>query len=142
VNYLVDVNILVAWGWSDHVEHARVASWIAALPTDELLLTSAIPQLGFVRVSVQRSGGLVTVSEAAETLRGMLALLGERHRFLPDAIDALHWPDWCRSPAQTTNAHLLDLALANSATLATLDTAIPGAMVLPPLTPVRNGFSQ
>ncbi len=133
MNYLVDVNILVAWGWSDHVEHARVASWIATLSPHELLLTSAIPQLGFVRVSVRRSGGLITVSEAAETLRGMLASLGERHRFRSDGTDALHWPDWCISPAQTTDAHLLDLALANSATLATLDTAIPGAMVLPPL---------
>jgi predicted nucleic acid-binding protein len=59
MNYLLDVNVLVAWGWGDHTDHDRVARWIASLPggRSHLLLTSAIPQLGFVRVSVQRSNG-------------------------------------------------------------------------------------
>lgn len=134
MNYLADVNVLVAWGWTDHVEHARVASWIAALPPGEKLMTSAIPQIGFIRVSVQRTRGLVTIFEAAETLEGMLASLGARHQFLCDGINAFHWPDWCTTPTRTTDAHLLDLAKAHSATLATLDTAIPGAFVLPRLT--------
>ena len=30
MKYLLDVNILVAWGWSDHVAHGQTAKWIAA----------------------------------------------------------------------------------------------------------------
>ena len=70
MNYLLDVNVLVAWGWSDHVDHERTAAWIAATRRQRAtkLMTSAIPELGFVRVSVQRTGGRVTVAEATETL--------------------------------------------------------------------------
>ena len=57
MKYLLDVNVLVAWGWSDHVEHERTATWIAAARKQKTttLLTSAIPELGFMRVSVQRT---------------------------------------------------------------------------------------
>lgn len=27
---LLDVNVLVAWGWMDHQDHERVARWIVA----------------------------------------------------------------------------------------------------------------
>lgn len=88
MNCLPDVNVLVAWGWSDHVDHARVARWIASFThgRSHALLTSAIPQRGFVRVSVQRSGGQVTPDLAGKTLAGMLQALGKRHQFLPDDI--------------------------------------------------------
>ena len=68
MNFLLDVNVLVAWGWSDHVDHERTAAWIGVARRRKAtkLMTSAIPELGFVRVSVQRTGGRVTVAEAAE----------------------------------------------------------------------------
>ena len=31
MNYLLDVNVLVAWGWADHIEHRRAASWIQSI---------------------------------------------------------------------------------------------------------------
>jgi predicted nucleic acid-binding protein len=121
MRYLLDVSVLVAWGWSDHVDHARTAIWIAAARKQKTaeLLTSAIPELGFVRVSVQRTEGRVTVEEASRTLAGMLDSLGACHVFLP---------------SQTTDAHLLGLAEAHRARLATLDAGIPGAFLVP--TPV------
>jgi toxin-antitoxin system PIN domain toxin len=131
MKYLLDVNVLVAWGWEDHVEHERVASWIASVAPGNRIFTSAIPQLGFVRVSVQRTGGRVTVAEAGEILAGMLGVLGGRHAFLPDNRESTRWPDWCISAARTTDAHLLALANAHGARLATLDTNIPTAFVLP-----------
>ena len=75
MNYLLDVNVLVAWGWSDHVDHERTATWIATARRQKAtkLMTSAIPELGFVRISVQRTGGRVTVAEATETMAGMVA---------------------------------------------------------------------
>ena len=49
MNYLLDVNVLVAWGWSDHVDHARTVAWIGAARRRKAttLMTSAIPELGF-----------------------------------------------------------------------------------------------
>jgi len=135
MSYLLDVNVLVAWGWSDHVDHERTVAWIAAARRQKAtkLMTSAIPELGFVRVSVQRTGGRVTVPEATETLTGMVAALGARHVLLADDQAARHFPEWCASASRTTDAHLLGLAAAHGVKLATLDTGIPGAYVIPAL---------
>mgnify|MGYP001769967234 CR=1 FL=1 len=133
MRYLLDVNLLVAWGWSDHAEHARAAAWIgrAKRTRGTVLFSSAIPQLGFVRVSVQRTGGQITPADAGEALAGMLASLGTVHQLLSDDQAATVWPAWCRSAGQTTDAHLLALAKAGGAELATLDVGIPGAFVVP-----------
>ncbi len=133
MTYLLDVNVLVAWGWLDHVSHEQTARWIGATSarTGSTLLTSAIPELGFVRVSVQRTGGQVTVKEAGKTLAGMLKALGARHAFLPDDRPANGFPHWCSHASRTTDAHLLQLAEAHGALLATLDTRIPGAFLVP-----------
>lgn len=133
MNYLLDVNVLVAWGWKDHADHDRAARWIKQCKDQSgiRLLTSPIPEIGFVRVSVQRSLGGVTVSEAADVLRGMLKSLGARHHFLPDDVSGTNWPDWCRSAGRTTDAHLAALAREHGCELASLDTEIAGAFVLP-----------
>lgn len=131
MRYLLDVNVLLAWGWSDHSDHRRTSRWIASLAANDLILTSAIPQLGFVRVSVQRTGGLVSVQEAGQVLAGMLECLGTRHRFLPDDCNSFHLPGWCKASSCTTDAHLLLLARDHGAVLATLDTRIPDAFLIP-----------
>lgn len=133
MKYLLDVSVLVAWGWFDHVAHEPTARWIAEVRARKRarLLTSAIPELGFVRVSVRRTGGQVTVKEAARTLAAMLGALGGSHGFLPDDRPAGDFPGWCRGAAQTTDAHLLGLAEAHGARLATLDRGIPGALIVP-----------
>ncbi|MEO5715313.1 MAG: hypothetical protein ABIT37_17680 [Luteolibacter sp.] len=91
MKFLLDVNILVAWGWLDHSEHRRVARWVGDMMAKRnvTLFTSAIPELGFVRVSVQRATGRLTVEEAAESLADMLKSLGRRHRFLADDLSSL-----------------------------------------------------
>lgn len=133
MKYLLDVNVLLAWGWADHADHRRAALWLGAMKQKRgvRLLTSAIPELGFVRVSVQRGGGSVGVKEAAATLSGMLRSLGGSHSFLPDNLPSSGFPAWCASASRTTDAHLLALAMKSKAELATLDTGIPGAFVLP-----------
>jgi predicted nucleic acid-binding protein len=133
MKYLLDVNMLVAWGWADHSDHDRVTKWIEARLTTrgDKLLTSPIPQLGFVRVSAQRSGGHVTPEVSGKVLAGLLAVLGAKHEFLPDDHEAISWPSWCQSAVKTTDAHLLALAAAHGAQLATLDGGIPGAFLLP-----------
>ncbi len=133
MKYLLDVNVLVAWGWSDHVEHERTVIWIASAVKQKatMLLTSAIPEIGFVRISVQRTGGHVTVKEASKTLAGMVNSLGSRHVFLADDRPAGDFPEWCHHASRTTDAHLLQLAEAHGAKLATLDTGISGAFLVP-----------
>jgi hypothetical protein len=51
--------------------------------------------------------------------------------FLADSNDISALPAWVKSPAQTTDGHLLQLASANGAVLATLDERIPGAFLIP-----------
>ena len=133
MNYLLDVNVLVAWGWADHLDHDRVVHWIAAMrkKRNSVLFTSAIPQLGFVRVSIQRCGGQLTVKLASEVLAGMLAVLGKSHRFLADDQASGEFPHWCQAAGQTTDAHLFQLATAHGLKLATLDTGISRAFLIP-----------
>lgn len=136
MNYLLDVNVLVAWGWSDHVDHLRVVTWIRSIlgKRSHRIMTSAIPELGFVRVSVQRGGGRVRLEDGMATLDSMVKSLGSRHRFLPDDLSStLPFPSWCEGASRSTDAHLLRLAERNGLRLATLDGAIPGAFLIPPL---------
>ena len=130
MKYLLDVNTLVAWGWSDHTEHDRAAAWLRAIRARKgvVLFTSAVPELGFVRVSVQRSGGRVSPSEASEVLAGMVQALGKAQEFLADDLTSTGtWPAWCANSQGTTDAHLLLLAKRHGAELATLDAGISGA---------------
>lgn len=96
----------------------------------DTLLTSAIPQLGFVRVSVQRMGGQLSPEAAGEVLSGMLLLLDAVHEFVPDDQGACNWPAWCQTASRTTDAHLLALAKGHGAELATLEKGIPGAFLI------------
>ncbi len=133
MKYLLDVNVLVAWGWEEHADHERVAKWLAfeRSKPDSEFLTSPIPELGFVRVSVQRATGTIAVREACSTLEGMLASLGQTHSFIPDDQRGAELPVWCKVAARTTDAHLLALASAHDAKLVTLDKGIPDAFVVP-----------
>jgi predicted nucleic acid-binding protein len=133
VKFLLDVNVLVAWGWADHADHARVEKWLArerANPAN-LFLTSPIPELGFVRISVQRAEGQISVAEAAEALTGMVTALGRKHSFVSDDTASRQFPEWCTTASRTTDAHLAALATNQGAKLATLDERIPGAFLLP-----------
>ena len=133
MNYLLDVNVLVAWGWGDHPDHDRTGRWIAGARAarSDTLLTSAVPQMGFVRVSVQRSRGSLSPAEAGKRLEKMLRTLGASHGFLADDQTGFDWPAWCTGASHTTDAHLLALAKKHGAGLATLDTGIPGAFLIP-----------
>lgn len=140
--YLLDVNVLVAWGWADHVDHLRVDAWLAGLlgpafRTDAMMepsatvLTTPITELGFVRVSLLRARHGVSLAQASRVLAGLLARLGSAHQFLPDDSPVARLPRWVRDAAQTTDGHLAVLAQAHDAQLATCDTGIPGAFLVP-----------
>jgi len=133
MNYLLDVNVLVAWGWEDHEHHELASRWIKVLKTskaDTKLFTCPITELGFVRVSMYRSSGQVTCHQAGRVLKTMLESLENKHGFLRDEITSYEWPKWCKGASQTTDAHLLQLAENHGAVFATLDKKIPRAYVI------------
>ena len=124
---LLDVNVLVALAWPNHIFHESARKWFRA-QRETGWATCPTTENGFIRVS---SNSRVipeakSPREAALLLRNMIKL--ERHVFWPEessviddrwiSIDAIH------TLRQVTDAHLLSLALRRQGRLATFDRGI------------------
>lgn len=121
---LLDVNVLVALAWPNHVHHRIASSWFLA-HQEEGWATSPITESGFVRVSSN-----VKVIPHAVPPQVAIAMLGKfrslgHHVFWPDDISILASPEVERARIathhQVTDAHLLALAQARGGRLVTLD---------------------
>jgi predicted nucleic acid-binding protein len=130
MTYLLDVNALVALGFSRHEFHDRVAAWLNAEQFPPLA-TCAITELGFVRVLAQAPAYGFTVVQARSLLLRLKKSKIVTLTFLADDHDISYLPPWVKTPKQTTDGHLLELAKANLAVLATLDDKIPGSYLVP-----------
>jgi predicted nucleic acid-binding protein len=128
--YLLDVNALVALGFLNHEFHTRVARWIQSSRPLQLASCS-ITELGFVRVLSQATAYGFTVAQARTLLLRLKRARGSALRFISDAHDVSHLPDWVKAPKQITDGHLSQLASAQGAILATLDENIAGSYVIP-----------
>jgi hypothetical protein len=124
---LLDVNVLVALAWPNHVHHAAALAWF-----DEVgragFATCPVTQSGFVRVSSNKRAipDARSPREAREILRRITALPG--HVFWPDDIEIasnqhIAW-ERLGSHAQVTDAHLLALAIRHGGRLATFDRVL------------------
>lgn len=133
MNWLLDVNALIAALFTGHEHHARVTHWVGALPPDDGLATCSLTELGFVRVLHQAPQYRVPVRDTVQTLRRFRRWRNRPVLLLPDARGAGELPDWVRSGRQVTDGHLLGLAGSHGAQLATLDEGIPGAFLIPRL---------
>lgn len=133
MRYLLDVNTLLALVVLEHEFHGRVANWVRGLRASGVpeLATCSITELGFVRVLGQAQQYGASVAQARELLLKVKNSDRMRWIFIPDDRDISHLPGWVRTPKQTTDGHLAELARANEATLATLDRRIPGGFVIP-----------
>src|SRR5579863_8863536 len=133
MRYLLDVNTLIALVVLEHEFHARVAGWVKRLRASggPDLATCSMTELGFVRVLGQAQQYGLSIAQARELLLKVKNSDGMRWIFIPDDRDISRLPRWVRTPRQTTDGHLADLARANEAVLATLDRRIPGAFVIP-----------
>lgn len=127
--YLLDVNALVALGFSPHQFHHRVATWLGS--RDLPLATCPITELGFVRVLAQAPAYSLTIAEARELLQRLKRTRNFRFTFTHDDQDVSRLPSWVKSAKQLTDAHLSGLARANAAVLATLDEKIPNSYLIP-----------
>ena len=130
---LLDVNVLVALAWPNHIHHARAHAWFGDI-RDEGWATCPITESGFVRVSSN-----VHVIPDARTPSEAMALLGEIRR-LPGHtfwVDDVSPADTEAGPfarvvghRQVPDAHLLTLAIRNGGSLATFDRRL--AELAPP----------
>jgi len=130
MTYLLDVNALVALGFAHHEFHDRVASWVRAQQFPPLA-TCSITELGFVRVLAQAPGYGFTVGQARTLLLRIKQAAKPRFLFVADDQDISHLPTWVKTAKQTTDGHLVKLANTHGAVLATLDSRIPGAYLIP-----------
>ena len=128
--YLLDVNALIALGHLDHAFHKRVIAWLKA-EASPLLATCSITELGFIRVLAQSPIYDFDVDRAKVQLARLKQNPELAFQFVADDQDVAGLPAWVQTGGQTTDGHLLQLASAHGAVLATLDAKIPGAFVIP-----------
>jgi predicted nucleic acid-binding protein len=132
VIYLLDVNALLALGVSEHEFHQRTERWVEhAGAKGASFATCAITELGFLRILLQTSHAAFTVGQGQKHLQLLKSSSQFRFEFLADDQDAQQLPAWVKWPKQLTDGHLVALARAHGAALATLDEGIRGAFVIP-----------
>lgn len=129
MKYLLDVNAVVAHLLAVHVHHARARTWCLGLARTDLILLTPVVELGFLRVGLH-TRLLPDIGTGQKLLRGFAAGAAAVD-WLPDTVRASTLPKWARTAAQVTDGHLLALAEAAGAQLATFDRGIPGAFRIP-----------
>lgn len=125
---LLDVNVLVALFFADHVHHDFAHDWFEDHHRHGWA-TCPITANGFVRVACRQTvdGDPVRPAMAVDLLRRFTA--DKRHEWWPDAVSLLDTgqfsPAHIRGHAQITDVYLLGLAVARGGCLATFDRSIP-----------------
>lgn len=124
---LLDVNVLIALAWPNHV-HCRAARDWFRLQRGSGWATCPTTENGFIRVSSNTRivPEARTPAEAALLLRSLIALDG--HVFWPEEHSVLEGGkvnlNRIRTYRQVSDAHLLALALRHDGRLATFDRGV------------------
>jgi predicted nucleic acid-binding protein len=116
MNWLLDVNVILASRWSTHPNHVAADAWLETL---ESFYTCPITELGFLRVSLS-PGYAATWEAAMESLHKLHERSG--YQFLMDDIKGTELPP--TNYKDTTDAHLVVLAQKHGLRLATLDMTL------------------
>ena len=126
---LLDVNVLIALAWPQHVHHAAAHRWFESRSRGTWA-TCAITQLAFVRISSNPKiiADAVAPRSAHAVLRELVALPGHVY------WEAAPAPALCAGlnavplvgHRQVTDAYLIELALHHAGRLVTFDKAISG----------------
>lgn len=126
------MNALLALEIQEHEFHERTAKWVKKVSVGEsAFATCAITELGFLRIFLQASHAGISVAQVQKLLAHLKSSQNVRFQFLVDDHDAVQLPAWVKWPKQITDGHLVTLAKAHGALLATLDEKIPGAFLIP-----------
>jgi toxin-antitoxin system PIN domain toxin len=136
---LLDVNVLLALAWPNHIHHHAAHRWFAENQSTGWA-TCPLTQLGFVRLSMQPAVVKVPVlfGDVMASLAQMTA--HARHAFWPqeNGLGDLQTEIRARVAGhhQLAGAVLLDLAIRNGGRLATFDRKI--LALLPPDSALRD----
>ena len=131
MTYLLDVNALLSLGFDQHEHNARLGTWVNSLPRGDSLATCAITEIGFLRVLHQVPQYGISIADGQRLISKLRTNRKRTFKFLEDSLGAADLPTWVKTGRQTTGGHLLGLATARGAVLATLDGGIPGAFLIP-----------
>ena len=129
VTALLDVNVLIALAWPNHVHHAVARRWFEERRGDGWA-TCPLTEAGFVRVSCNPAvvRHPVTPLEAIAVLERLTQL--ESHTFWPLDQSILHLPKVIgtriQGYRQISDALLLAVAMQRNGQLATLDGGLTG----------------
>ena len=129
VTALLDVNVLIALAWPNHVHHVAAREWFDERRKDGWA-TCTLTEAGFVRLSCTPSvmRYSVTPLDAISVLK-QLTRLGS-HRFWPLDRSILDLPQTVgariQGYRQITDAVLLAAAMQHRGQFATLDTGLHG----------------
>ena len=132
MDFLLDVNVLIARADSRHEHHQRCRRWEGEYP-DAVLCTCPLTENGFLRIYGHPAypGGPGSPGEALIELRHLLAR--PAHRFLPADVTVADEPTFGElygvSPKQLADLYLLAVASRHGAQFATLDETVPAALV-------------
>lgn len=124
---LLDVNVLVALAWPNHIHHARALHWFRTV-REHGWATCPLTESGFVRVSSNTRAipEAQSPQDAITLLRRLRTVAG--HTFWSDDVSPAHEGTGPFSHVvgyrQVTDAHLLSLALRRGGRLATFDRGI------------------
>lgn len=143
---LLDVNLLIALAWPNHVHHVPALRWFRGRG-DALWATTPVTESGFIRVSCNAATTPAAVAPTAALglLERMYRLPG--HVFLADDVallvgsppECLLAPQRVVTYRQVTDAHLIALARRHGVRLATFDRGLaalvagsPDVLLVPP----------
>jgi toxin-antitoxin system PIN domain toxin len=130
---LLDVNVLVALFFPDHVHHDLAHDWFAD-HQHEGWATCPLTENGFIRVACQQPTDDVLVRPADVIASLEKFRKDTRHRFWTDEVSLtdtdLLAPQFIRGHQQLTDVYLLGLAKKMGGRLATFDRTIPVKAVL------------
>lgn len=123
--YLLDVNVLIALAWDDHVHHARAHAWFGRL-ANESFATCNVTQSGFVRVSLNPDAvhckiGITDVFEMLESFTKH-----PNHSFCEDGALQKELSAWQRVTGhkQVTDTNLFLIAHRHGRKFVTFDDGI------------------
>jgi hypothetical protein len=139
---LLDVNVLLALAWPNHVHHVTAHGWFAA-NSGMGWATCPLTQLGFARLAMQPAVVKVPIlfGDAMEALAQMTAHAA--HRFWPLEGEVADIREEIRARVaghhQLTDAVLLDLAIRHEGQLATFDRRV--LVLLPPASALRDAVA-
>jgi toxin-antitoxin system PIN domain toxin len=126
--HLLDVNLLIALSWPQHVHHAKSHEWFHAVGR-KAWATCPLTQVAFIRISSNAKiiTDAVSPREAVEVLKKITEVSG--HHFWPDVIEPANAKVFTTTAfvghRQVTDAYLLALAQHHKGRLATFDKGIP-----------------